>query len=72
MSHPSACSSLSDRALALLDAQQTPVLGQDAPDAATRAAGLATSLMEAFRRSGDAAVFECLVQWASPHLLARI
>jgi RNA polymerase sigma factor (sigma-70 family) len=71
-SYPGACGSLRDRALALLDAQQTPVLGQDAPDAATRAAGLATSLMEAFRRSGDAAVFECLVQWATPHLLARI
>lgn len=63
---------LREHALAVLAAQRTPVLGQDAPDAATRAAGLATSLMEAFRRSGDAEVFECLVQWATPHLLARI
>lgn len=64
--------SLREHALAVLAAQRTPVLGQDAPDPATRTAGLATSLMEAFRRSGDAEVFECLVQWATPHLLARI
>jgi|688.fasta_scaffold261682_2 RNA polymerase sigma factor (sigma-70 family) len=63
---------LRERTLALLAARRFPILGQDAPDAATRAAGVATSLMEAYRRSGEADVFECLVQWTTPQLLARI
>ncbi len=63
---------LSERTFAMLAARRFPILGQDAPDANTRAAGVATSLMDAFRRSGDPEFFECLVEWATPHLLARI
>ncbi len=42
------------------------------PDDATRDAGLATSLMDAFRITADREVFEFLVQWAAPQLQARI
>ena len=65
-------SSLREHALALLSVHGVPALAQDAADEATRHAGLATSLMEAFRRSRDAVVFECLAQWVTPHLLGRV
>jgi RNA polymerase sigma-70 factor (ECF subfamily) len=48
-----------------------PLAGADV-DPELRDAGLATSLMEAFRRSGDPEVFDCLARWAAPQLLARI
>lgn len=37
-----------------------------------RDAALATSLMDCFRRTGDAEVFDCLVRWVGPQLHARI
>jgi len=37
-----------------------------------RDAALATSLMDSFRRTGDAEVFDCLVRWVGPQLHARI
>lgn len=67
-----AATALRSHAARLLEARRVPALGQDAPDEATRTAGLATSLMEAYRRTRDAEVFECLAQWASPHLTNRI
>lgn len=69
---PLARSPLREHAVALLAAHRVPALAQDAADEATRHAGIATSLMEAFRRSRDAAVFECLAQWVTPHLLGRV
>ena len=59
-------------AIALVAAHGCAVLGQDAADPATRDAGVATSLMEAYRRTGDGGVFDCLVRWAMPHLTARV
>jgi RNA polymerase sigma factor (sigma-70 family) len=47
-------------------------MAADAPDESLRSAGLATSLMDVFRSTGDREVFECLVQWAGPQLHARI
>lgn len=47
-------------------------LGCAESDPDLRDGGLATSLMEAFRRSGDPEVFDCLARWAAPQLLARI
>ncbi len=35
-------------------------------------AGLATLLMDAFRRTGDRDVFEALIRWAGPGLRARV
>jgi len=48
------------------------LLAANDADPVVRDAGLATSLMDAFRRSGDREVFECLVRWVSPQLQARI
>lgn len=45
---------------------------QKQPDAASRDAALATCLMDLFRRTGDSEAFDCLVQWVSPQLYARI
>jgi RNA polymerase sigma factor (sigma-70 family) len=44
-----------------------PVGPRDEADAA-----LATALMDAFRRTGDREVFDCLVRWVAPQLLARV
>ena len=60
------------RALAVLSQHGAAVLANDAPDDASRDAGLATSLMDLFRISGDREAFECLVQWTGPQLHARI
>lgn len=59
------------RAQQLLAGRGVPLLAA-AADEANRDAGLATSLMEAFRTTGDREVFDCLVQWAGPQLHARI
>jgi RNA polymerase sigma factor (sigma-70 family) len=47
-------------------------LGADAPDDATRDAGLATSLMDLFRRTNDRDVFDGLVRLVGPQLHTRI
>ncbi len=60
------------RATALLDLHAVAALASAATDDATRDAGLATSLMDLFRVTGDPEVFDCLVQWAGPQLHARI
>lgn len=39
---------------------------------ADRQPALATALMDLFRRTGDTEVFECLVQWVTPQLWARV
>lgn len=41
-------------------------------DEAVQSAAIATALMDLFRRTGDAEVFDCLVQWATPQLFARV
>lgn len=41
-------------------------------DDAVQTAALATALMDTYRRSGDTEVFECLVQWVTPQLFARV
>src|SRR5204863_7447425 len=41
-------------------------------DAASAEAALATSLMDLYRRTGDADVFDCLVKWVGPQLQMRI
>ncbi len=60
------------RAQQCLQSHAMGVIGTEAPDEPTRDAGLATSLMEMFRLTGDREAFELLVQWAGPQLLARI
>lgn len=56
----------------LLTLHGAPGVATATHDEATRDAALATSLMDAFRTSGDREVFECLVQWVGPQLHARI
>lgn len=46
--------------------------GCEPSDAADRQPALATALMDLFRRTGDAEVFECLVQCVTPQLWARV
>lgn len=41
-------------------------------DGASHDAALATCLMDLFRRTGDRDTFDCLVQWVTPQLFARI
>jgi RNA polymerase sigma factor (sigma-70 family) len=41
-------------------------------DPGQRDAAVATELMDLYRRTGDRDAFDCLVQWASPQLQARI
>lgn len=60
------------RAMQLLQNHDLETLGALAEDETTRDAGLATSLMDLFRRTGDREAFECLVEWAAPQLHARI
>ncbi|MBL8754999.1 MAG: sigma-70 family RNA polymerase sigma factor [Planctomycetes bacterium] len=60
------------RAGTLLRTNGVASLGADAPDDATRDAGLATSLMDLFRRTADREVFDCLVALVGPQLHARI
>lgn len=60
------------RALALLEQHGFDCLAASAADGPTRDAGVATSLMDVFRQSGDRDVFDCLVQWVGPQLHARI
>jgi len=45
------------------------VIGADEP---VRAAATATALMDLFRRSAEAEVFDCLIQLTAPQLLARV
>lgn len=56
----------------LLDRHVVAGAAAFAGDESSRDAALATSLMDAFRRTGDREVFECLVQWAGPQLHSRI
>jgi RNA polymerase sigma factor (sigma-70 family) len=60
------------RALAVLGLHGIAALAAASTDEATRDAGIATSLMDLFRATGDREAFECLVQWAGPQLHARI
>lgn len=63
------------RAEALLEqhgASIDAVPGALGGDETVRGAALATSLMDLFRRTGDAEVFDSLVQWSTPQLFARI
>ncbi|MEO6594863.1 MAG: sigma factor, partial [Planctomycetota bacterium] len=47
--------------------------GSASPQSQTpQSAALATALMDVFRRSSDADVFDCLVQWVGPQLYARV
>jgi RNA polymerase sigma factor (sigma-70 family) len=60
------------RALDLCERYGAERIALQAADPATRDAGLATSLMDLFRRTSDREVFETLVQWTGPQLQARI
>jgi RNA polymerase sigma factor (sigma-70 family) len=60
------------RALDVLRQIGAPLIASGEADPALRDAGLATSLMDAFRRTGNRDAFECLAQWAGPQLHARI
>jgi hypothetical protein len=61
------------RAEVLLAHHPVPTTGATrvAADTATDA-GLATALMDLFRRTAAAEVFECLVRWVAPQLYLRI
>lgn len=59
------------RVLALLGQHADPA-ATHLGDHSTRDAALATALMDLFRRTGDAEVFDGLVQWVGPQLHARI
>jgi RNA polymerase sigma factor (sigma-70 family) len=56
----------------LFDRHGFDTAGAATADEASRDSALATCLMDVFRRTGDRDVFECLVQWVSPQLHARI
>lgn len=58
-------------ALLLLAAVDVPVPIEVA-DPTTAHAAVATALMDAFRRTADRQVFDCLVRWAGPQLRARV
>jgi RNA polymerase sigma factor (sigma-70 family) len=60
-----------NRAEALLDGHAMPVAA-GIVEPAVQEAALATSLMDLYRRTGDAEVFDCLVQWVTPQLHARV
>lgn len=66
---------LRDRAAALLGqygGSVAAIPGVAEADRAGRDAALATALMDLFRVTGDRDVFDCLVQWATPMLYARV
>ena len=46
--------------------------GATGADESIQAAAVATALMDLFRRTGDAEVFDCLVQCAGPQLFTRV
>ncbi len=63
------------RAATLLDQHGCSVdsiPGARAGDDAVQSAATATALMDLFRRTGDAEIFDCLVQWTGPQLFARV
>ncbi len=66
---------LQHRAWAVLDAHGVrldAIPGAAGADAATAAAAMATALMDLYRRTADRDVFECLVEWVTPQLFARV
>lgn len=59
--------------LAGLDVPLPPEIADpNTADPTTADAALATYLMDAFRRTSDRQVFDCLVRWAGPQLRARV
>ncbi len=70
---PEARERIRTRALALLGQNPAdPALTPRPADAASAEAALATGMMDLYRRTGDAEVFDCLVKWVGPQLLMRI
>ena len=66
---------IADRAHELLDrfaASIDTIPGAVGAPAAVRGAAMATALMDLFRRTGEADVFDCLIQLVAPQLLARV
>ena len=60
------------RAAGLLDQRGCHFEAAACADAAAVDAALATQLMDLYRRTGESEVFDCLVQWVTPQLTARI
>ena len=60
------------RAAGLLDHRGCHFDSAVGTDAASIDAALATQLMDLYRRTADPEVFDCLVQWVTPQLTARI
>ncbi len=52
--------------------RSSPAVGEIPADATCRDAALATALMDLFRRTSAAEVFDCLVRWVGPQLYSRI
>lgn len=70
---PEARERIRTRALALLGQNPAdPSLALPSTDPAGADAALATSLMDLYRRTSDADVFDCLVKWVGPQLQLRI